>query len=336
MRGIADWLKPWLATSESIALATVVQASGSSPRPVGSKMAVTASGQVAGSISGGCVEGAVIEEAQGVLASGRPRLVHYGIANETAWEVGLACGGKIDVYIEPWDAVHTTALNQTEVGFSFGLATRLGGGHLLAWPDGRQIGDPSLVAQIMPLFPGPAAELHELADGQVFLEVSTPPATLVIVGAVHAAITLVRIAQVLGFRTQVLDPRRMFATRERFPTVDELTLAWPQDGLRAEQLGPQHYVVILSHDPKFDLPALEIALQSHAAYVGLIGARFTQADRRQALREAGFSDEALSRIHGPIGLDLGGRRPEEIALAIMAEIVAVIHGRSGGSLRART
>lgn len=146
------------------------------------------------------------------------------------------------------------------------------------------------------------------------------------------AAALAGLAQALGFRVQVVDPRRTFATRERFPGVDELTLAWPQDALRAQDLGPLHYIVVLSHDPKLDLPALEIALRSRAAYIGLIGARSTQADRRRALAEAGFDAAALSRIHGPVGLDLGGREPAQVALAILAEIVAVQHGRSGGML----
>ena len=164
-------------------------------------------------------------------------------------------------------------------------------------------------------------------EGDVFLQVLAPPPTLVIVGAVHIAVPLVTLAQTLGFHVRVVDARRAFATRERFPTVDELVVAWPQDALKAESLGPQHYVVILSHDPKFDLPALQIALRSQAAYVGLIGSRSTQARRKAALREAGFAEAELARIHGPVGLDLGGREPAEIALAILAEIVAVRRGR---------
>jgi xanthine dehydrogenase accessory factor len=143
---------------------------------------------------------------------------------------------------------------------------------------------------------------------------------------------LVRLAQTLGFRTRVVDARRAFATEERFPTTDELIVAWPQGVLKADELGPQHCVVILSHDPKFDVPALQIALRSQAGYIGLIGSRATQVKRKAALREAGFGEAELARIHGPVGLDLGGREPAEIALAILAEIVAVRHGRRGGKL----
>jgi xanthine dehydrogenase accessory factor len=158
---------------------------------------------------------------------------------------------------------------------------------------------------------------------------------LTIVGAVHVAVPLVRLAQELGFRVRVIDARRAFSTRERFPTADELVTAWPQDALKADGLSLRDCIVILSHDPKFDLPALEIALRSKVGYIGLIGSRGTQSKRRAALREMGFLDADLDRIHGPIGLDLGGREAAEIALAVLAEVVAVRHGRSGAKLSSR-
>ena len=329
-------LARWLAGGEQVALATVVWAEGSSPRPLGSRLAVTRSGQMVGSVSGGCVEGAVFEEAQEVLAGGPPKRLRYGAVDETGWEVGLACGGKIEIYVEPLAEVHRHLLAALEAEETVALATCLdGSGHLLAWPDGRLEGDLRLAPELTDLFPGPAAELYRgpegpvlsEVEGDVFLQVLAPPPTLVIVGAVHIAVSLVELAQTLGFHVRVVDARRAFATRERFPTVGELVVAWPQDALKAESLGSQHYVVILSHDPKFDLPALQIALRSQAAYVGLIGSRSTQARRKAALREAGFAEAELARIHGPVGLDLGGREPAEIALAILAEIVAVRHGR---------
>ena len=333
MQEIATDLARWLDDGEQIALATVVWAEGSSPRSLGSRMAVTGSGQMVGSVSGGCVEGTVFEEAQGVLSGGTPKRLRYSAVDETGWEVGLACGGTIEVYVEPLVEVHRRLLAALEAEETVGLATRLNGsGHLLAWPDGRLEGDRSLAPELTALFPGPAAGLRRGPEGDVFLEVFAPPPMLVIVGAVHIAMPLVTLAQTLDFRVRVVDARSTFATRERFPTVDELIVAWPQDALKAEELGPQHYVVILSHDPKFDLPALQIALRSQAAYVGLIGSRITQAKRKAALREAGFGEAELARIHGPVGLDLGGREPAEIALAILAEVVAVRHGRSGRML----
>jgi xanthine dehydrogenase accessory factor len=330
---IASDLARWLAAGEQVALATVVWAEGPSPRPPGARLAVTRSGHMAGSVSGGCVEGTVFEEAQTVLAGGPPKRLRYGVVDETGWEAGLACGGTIEVYVEPLVGIHRQLLAAVEAEETVALATRLdGGGHLLAWPDGRLEGDHRLAPELTALFPGPAARLYGGPGGDVFLQVLAPPPTLVIVGAVHIAVSLVELAQTLGFHVRVVDARRAFATRERFPTVDDLVVAWPQDALKAESLGPQHYVVILSHDPKFDLPALQIALRSQAAYVGLIGSRSTQARRKAALREAGFAEAELARIHGPVGLDLGGREPAEIALAILAEIVAVRHGRRGDEL----
>ncbi len=343
MRDIVADLGRWLAAGERVALATVVRAEGPSPRPLGSRLAVTASGQMVGSVSGGCVEGAVFQEAQAVLSGEPPKRLRYSVVDETGWEVGLACGGTIEVYVEPLADGHRLLLAALEAEETVALATWLdGNAHLLAWPDGRLktssdgiVRSPHLIATLTALFPGPAAELRHSDAGEVFLEVFAPPPTLIIVGAVHVAVPLVSLAQTLGFHVRLVDARRAFATRERFPTVDELVVAWPQDALKSEELGPRHYVVILSHDPKFDLPALEIALRSRAAYVGLIGSRTTQSKRKAALWEAGFSEGELARIHGPIGLDLGGRKPAEIALAILAEIIAVNHGRSGETLSAQ-
>jgi xanthine dehydrogenase accessory factor len=333
MREILDDLNRWLAAGERIALATVVWAEGPSPRPLGSCLAVTGSGQMAGSVSGGCVEGVVFEEAQSVLSGGPPKRLRFGVVDETGWEAGLACGGTIEVYVEPLVEVHRHLLAALEAEETVALVTRLdGGGHLLAWPDGHLEGDTTLAPEVEGVFPEPLAERRSRTEGDLFVQVFAPPPTIVIVGAVHVAMPLVVLAQTLGFRVRVVDARRAFATRERFPTVDELIVAWPQETLKAEELGPQHYVVILSHDPKFDLPALQISLRSRAAYVGLIGSRTTQAKRKAALRENGFGEAELARIHGPVGLDLGGREPAEIALAILAEIVAVRHGRRGGML----
>lgn len=331
MREIAISLRRWLAADEQIALATVVWAAGPSPRKVGSRMAVTASGQMAGSISGGCVEGAVFKVAQAVLSGDQSQRLRYGTVDETGWEVGLACGGTVEIYVEPLAETHRRLVRVLEAEETVALATRLdGGGHLLAWPDGRLEGDRSMARWLTALFPGPAAELRD----DVFLEVFAPPPMLVVVGAVHLAQSLVSLAQTLGFRVRVVDARRVFATSERFPTADELVVAWPQQALRPQQLRPQDVVVVLTHDQKFDLPALEVALHSPVEYIGMLGSQTTQAKRKGALREMGFGETDLARIHGPVGLDLGGREPAEIALAILAEIVAVRHGRSGGALSA--
>jgi xanthine dehydrogenase accessory factor len=284
-----------------------------------------------GSVSGGCIEGAIFEESQSVLAGGPPKRLRYGVTDEMAWEVGLACGGTIEVYVESLSRLHARVVKVVLAGETCALATRLDGrGHLLAWPDGSLDGDHSLAPALAGAFPGPVAELHPIGEGDVFVQTFSPPPVMVVVGAVHLAIPLVTLAQTLGFYVRIVDPRRTFATAERFPTADELDLQWPQDVLRAEELGPEHSLVVLSHDPKFDLPALRIALRSRVGYIGLLGSPVTQQKRRQALVDEGFSEADLSRIHGPVGLDLGGKEPAEIALAIMAEIVAVRHGRGCG------
>jgi xanthine dehydrogenase accessory factor len=292
-------------------------------------MAVSASGQVTGSVSGGCVEGAIFEESQSVLAGGSPKRVRYGVTDEMAWEVGLACGGTIEVYVEPFTRTHSLVLQAVESGRVVALGTWLDGrGHLLQGPDGSGPGDHALQGALQGAFPGPTAAIQTVGEADAFVQTFAPPPELIIVGAVHIAIPLTSLAQTMGYRVRIIDPRRTFATRERFPTADELDSRWPQDALVGDDLSPQQALVILSHDPKFDLPALRIALRSRIGYVGLLGSKVTQEKRRQVLRDEGFSDEELARIHGPVGLDLGGRAPAEIALAAMAEVVAVRHGAS--------
>lgn len=292
-------------------------------------MAVTESGYMVGSVSGGCVEGDVFREARGVLATGRPRRLHYAVVDEEGWEVGLACGGTMDVYVEPVGEIHRLLVDALQRDETVGLATRLDGdGHLLAWPEGGLKGERQLAPELVPLLsegpvPESAAELRSGPEGDLFLEVFARPPVLTIVGAVHVAVPLVTMAKLLGFRVRLVDARRAFATQERFPDVDELVVAWPQEALEAEGLRLGDAVVVLTHDSKFDVPALEAALRSSVGYIGLLGSSTTQEKRRTALRERGFGYEELARIHGPVGLDIGGRRPEEIALSILAEIVSV-------------
>ncbi len=331
MKEILQEVRRWLSEGERVALAVVVAAQRPSPRPVGAWMAVTESGGVAGSVSGGCVEGAVIEAAQEVLSGAPPRRLRFGVVDEEGWEVGLACGGEIEVYVEPLHPLYRTLITSLERGETVALAVELGReGHLLAWPDGRREGDASLAPALEGVFPGPWAGIKPTPQGECFVQVFAPPPTLTLVGAVHLAQALARLAKLLGYRVRVVDPRGVFATRERFPMADEVLVAWPQDALPPEVLRPSDAVVALSHDPKIDIPALEIALRSPVGYVGLLGSRRTQGKRRAALREAGIPEEDLARIHGPVGYDLGDG-PEEIALGILAEIVATHNRRSGRS-----
>lgn len=311
MRDIAGELRDWDAAGEQIALATVVETWGSSPRPLASKMAVTRSGKMAGSVSNGCIEGAVFEEAQKVLESGRAKLCAFGVADDLAFEVGLACGGHIEVFVQPFGDSHRSALQALAEEREGLLTTDLQSG-ATTFEEGV-----------------PYALEAARHDGR-FVEPVVTPAQMVIVGAIHIAIPLHRMAKVMGYRVTVVDARSQFATKERFPEADQVLVAWPDEGLQGLRLDRSTALVILTHDPKFDLPALRAALASGAGYIGAIGSRKTNANRFEKLREEGFTEEQLARVHGPIGLDLGGRSAEETALAIMAEVVAAAHGARAG------
>ncbi|HEX9475028.1 MAG TPA: XdhC/CoxI family protein [Candidatus Dormibacteraeota bacterium] len=315
MREVLSELQAWTAGGEQIALATVVETWGSSPRPLGSKMIVTRSGKMAGSVSNGCIEGAVFEESQKVLKAGKPRLAAFGVADDVAFSVGLACGGHIEVFIQPLAPVHQRLIEQLGQNRPATLRTNLVTGEA-ELSEGTPRGT-------------------ELArrDGDWFIEPFRRPAHLVIVGAIHIAIPLHRLAKLMGYRVTVVDARAKFATKERFPEADELIVAWPDEAMKALTLDNSTYIVILTHDPKFDLPALRSVLGKDVGYIGAIGSRKTNENRFSALREEGFTEEQISRVHGPVGLDLGGRGAEETALGILAEITAVRFGGSGSFMR---
>src|SRR5438270_3843102 len=316
MREILGELRAWNEAGEEIALATVVETWGSSPRPLGSRMAVTRSGKMAGSVSNGCIEGAVFEEAQKVLKSGDSKIAAFGVADDVAFEVGLACGGHIEVFVQPLDAVQKKLIGMLEKDEPATLRTNL------------VTGESQLVEGT------PRGTELARRDGDWFIEPFRRPAHLVIVGAIHIAIPLHRLAKVMGYRVTVVDARAQFATGERFPEADELLVAWPDEALAGMTVDRSTAVVILTHDPKFDMPALRAVLPTEAGYIGAIGSRKTNQNRFDALREEGFTDEQLSRVHGPIGLDLGGRGAEETALGILAEITAVRYGGTGAAMRA--
>lgn len=341
MREILADVDRWRAAGEPVALATVVSTWGSAPRREGARLAVSGAGAMAGSVSGGCVEGAVVEVAQAVLREGRPRLVRYGVADETAWSVGLACGGSLEVFVAPLDDDLYAAVREALRGdraLAVGTVIAGPGAQLGRWlvvsaaGETRGAIDPGLDAAVR------EAGLGVLGDGacrrqgfgaaEVFLEALLPAPLLVIVGGVHIAVTLAALARPLGFRVVVVDPRSAFGSRERFPDVEGLLNTWPDEALAGLGLSSSSAVAVLSHDPKLDDPALRIALASPAFYVGALGSARTQQRRRERLRAAGLSEAQLGRLHGPVGLDLGGRSPEEIALAVMAEIVSVRNRRT--------
>jgi xanthine dehydrogenase accessory factor len=316
MREVLAELTEWSGAGEEIALATVVDTWGSSPRPLGSKMVVTRSGKMAGSVSNGCIEGAVFEEAQKVLKSRKPKVAAFGVADDVAFEVGLACGGHIEVFVEPLAPAHEQLIAMLQRNEQATLRTNLVTGK----------------AELLEGRTPPGSELAH-RDGDWFVEPFRRPAHLVIVGAIHIAIPLHRLAKLMGYRVTVVDARAKFATKERFPEADELIVAWPDEAMQKLVIDNSSYVVILTHDPKFDLPALRSVLAKDAGYIGAIGSRKTNQNRFDALRAEGFTEEQLSRVHGPIGLDLGGRGAEETALGIMAEITSVRFGGSGSAMR---
>ena len=314
MREVLEEAKRWTSEGDPVAVATVVETWGSSPRPLGSKMLVTSSGKMAGSVSNGCIEGAVFEEAQKVLKSGQPRLAAFGVADDVAFDVGLSCGGHIEVFIQRLNDDHRKLMDAIEAEHPGVLRTNLVSGETQL-----EMRDSS-------------GELAE-RDGDWFVEPFLRPPHLVIIGAIHIAIPLHRLAKLMGYRVTVIDARSKFATQERFPEADEIRVAWPDEGLKAIPLDHSTYVVILTHDPKFDLPALRAVLGKPVRYIGAIGSRKTNQNRFDKLLEEGFTEQQIATVHGPIGLDLGARGAEETALGIMAEITAVRFGGSGGEMR---
>lgn len=315
----------WLSDGKRVALATVVSTWGSSPRPAGSQLAVREDGAFVGSVSGGCVEGAVVEEALGVIAGGEPRLLSFGVSNETAWEVGLACGGKIRVLVERATDVIEQLLADRAAKRTVVLATALATGAkrlvhpLESAPDSDD--DAALRAAAREAVLADQSAICELAGEEVFLRVYSPPLRLVVVGAVHIAQALCPMAAIAGFAVTVVDPRTAFATAERFPGVT-LSTEWPDRALDALALDHRSAVVTLTHDPKLDEPALAAALRSDAFYIGALGSTRTQAARLHRMAALGFDDAALARIHGPVGLAIGARSTAEIAVSILAQLVA--------------
>jgi xanthine dehydrogenase accessory factor len=315
VRDVLDAVERWRTDGKAVALATVVATRRSAPRPLGSKLAVSESGELAGSVSGGCVESDVATQATEVLASGRPRLVSYGIADEDAWEVGLPCGGEIDVFLERVEG-ELPDPETAQVAFTV--------------VDGERAGERWLSTNGEVTRTG----LHEIEGERVFAEVLGPPPLLLVFGAVDLAEELCRAANGLGWRTIVTDARARFATRDRIPSAGELVVAWPEEALEQFPPDDRTAVVVLTHEERWDVPAIMGALASDAFYVGAIGSRRTQERRRKRLLEEGVPAEQLDRLSGPAGLDLGAATSAETALSILAEILAIRAGREGGRLKA--
>jgi xanthine dehydrogenase accessory factor len=309
-------------------------------------MAITKGGKISGSVSGGCVEGAVVEAASDVLKSHKGQLLHFGVADETAWEVGLACGGSIDVFVNPVDTtlhqlVRTAIIESEPISILtvVGGPVDLIGSELLIRQDtdvvgsiGPDLDPPAIEAARAALTSGHSvrAEISDPATGQqieVYIDVLLPSPVLIAVGGAHISIALVAIARTLGWHTIVIDPRSAFGSAERFPHADRLIKLWPDKALAMIGITRSTAIAVLTHDPKIDDPALIAALPGPAFYVGALGSTTTQTKRRKRLLDAGLSEADLNRLRGPIGLRIGAKSPEEIGLAIMAEIIAEREGQ---------
>jgi xanthine dehydrogenase accessory factor len=338
MREILSELTAWTQRGQRVVVATVVEVVRSAPRQPGAKMAVSESGAITGAVSGGCVEGAVVEVAEAILAGGPPRLLHFGSDDELC-SVGLPCGGRISVWVQEFQAgrmaeLAAADLRAAEVTLIEGPSA---GAKLIVEADGARSGSLGSAE----LDRGAEREAGELLwaerserRGALFIDVVAPPPRLIIFGAVDTAAALCTLARASGWRAYVIDPRARFATPERFPDAEQVLAAWPEPALsKLGGIDAGTSIVVLTHDPKLDDAALVPALASPARFVGAMGSRPAQAARRERLLAAGVTEGDLARLSAPVGLDLGATSVPETALSIFAEVVASRHGRSGGPLR---
>jgi xanthine dehydrogenase accessory factor len=338
MKEILGDIARWSSRGEGIAVATVVATRRSAPRPVGAKLGVSSGGELAGSVSGGCVENEVYGAAQEVLGGARPQLLTYGISDDLALEVGLPCGGEIDVFVaKPEEALleRLRAIVEDErraVLFSV-LDGEDAGRTWLAVEGEETDAPPALAAQVDDLLRSGRSKVLEDEERLVFADVYEPPPRLLVIGAVDTADALCAAAGQLGWRTIVADARGKFATPERIPSADEVIVGWPEEALERVRPDSATAVIVLTHDDKFDVPALKGALETDAFYVGALGSRRNQERRRERLLEAGVPEESLERISGPCGLDIGAVSPAETAVSILGEMLASRAGREGGRLQ---
>ena len=360
MRDVLADLESWWREGKTVGLATVVGTWRSAPRQVGAAMVVGPDGTVVGSVSGGCVEGAVYELATTVRDGGGSLLQRYGVSDDDAFAVGLTCGGIIDVFVER--ANRTTfpefgrVAESIRDGIPVAVATLISGDQtrigcrLVVGADAvyGSLGSERLDDAVRDdvtgmLVQGRTGIIHYGLDGErrgddlaIFVACYAPRPRMIVFGAIDFAAAVASIGSFLGYRVTVCDAREPFTTRKRFPDADEVVVAWPHKYLAQTQTDERTVVCVLTHDPKFDVPLLELALRLPLAYVGAMGSRRTNADREQRLRELGLTDEELSRLHAPIGLDIGARTPEETAVSVAAELIALRWGGSGSPLRELT
>lgn len=317
LKGAPEMALDWHKAGRGAVLATVVETWGSAPRRAGAQMAVSGDGEIAGSVSGGCVEGAVAAAAEEALATGRGRLMEFGVSDGDAFAVGLACGGTIRVLVEPVGAV----LREEVLG---ALVAARAARRAVAYVCDPETGGGEIVENGFE-----ERFLRDLSgrepDGR-FVAVHNPPLRMIVVGAVHIAQALLPMARVAGFDPILIDPRSAFGNAARFPG-ETLVEEWPDEALEALGVDARTAVVALTHDPKLDDPALQVAIRSEAFYVGALGSSRTHAKRVARLRAAGFAEEEITRISGPVGLDIGAANPGEIAVSVLAEVVAALRGK---------
>jgi xanthine dehydrogenase accessory factor len=358
MRDVLPDLESWWRAGETVGLGTVVGTWKSAPRQPGASMLVGPDGTAVGSVSGGCVEGAVYELALDVCQTGDPVYETYGVSDDDAFSVGLTCGGIIDVYVEPVSPQTFPELGEViddiKAGRPVAVATLISGGEearlgrrLVVRPDAvaGSLGSPRLDAAVRDdarglLQQGTTGIVHYGPDGErrgddiaVFVASYAPKPRMIVFGAIDFAAAVARMGAFLGYRVTVCDARPTFATKKRFPEADEVVVAWPHRYLAQTEVDERTVVCVLTHDPKFDVPLLEVALRMPLAYLGAMGSRRTNEDRVHRLKELGFGDDDLVRLHAPIGLDVGGRTPEETAVSVAAEIISARWGGSGAQLR---
>jgi len=308
----------WFRAGKGAALATVVETWGSAPRRVGAQLAISGEGQIEGSVSGGCVEGAVIVEALEAIDAGAHRLLEFGVSDEDAFAVGLACGGTIRVLVEPIGG----ALSEETLAELVGARAER---QAVAYEINLQTGDRRILRDsYQDRMRMDRSGFEE--DETVFVAVHNPPLRLIVVGAVHIAQALVPMARIAGYDPVLIDPREVFGSSDRFPG-ETILLDWPDEAVESLGMDTRTGIVLLTHDPKLDDPALEAALRADVFYIGALGSTRTHAKRVDRLTSAGFSKDDIARIHGPIGLDIGAAGPAEIAVAILAEMTAVLRGK---------
>ncbi len=358
MRDVLESLQRWYAEGVPVGLATVVAVRKSAPRQPGASMAVTPRGEVAGSVSGGCVEGAVFEESQAVLASGVAKRLSYGISDDDAFSIGLTCGGEIDLFVEVLDRERLPSFEalvasiQSEEPVAVATVLDLGGtglpigAKLVVWPDRAEgsLGHADLDDAVAEdtrglLLQGQTAQRRYGARGErrldevaVFIQSFAPKPRMYVFGAIDFAAAVARIGSFLGYYVTVCDAREIFATSKRFPEADEVIVEWPHRFLPNAPIDTRTVICVLTHDPKFDVPLLEVALRTDAGYIGAMGSRRTHEDRLARLLERGLTEDEISRLRSPIGLDIGGRTPEETAVSIAAEVIQLRWGGGGRPL----